>query len=236
MLVKATTVTGVELSDEEVVGRVLEGDAGLFELLIRRHNQRVYRTTRSILHDDADAEDAVQQTWVLAYTRLTQFAGAARFSTWLTSIAVNESLGRLRKQRRLRLVTTDDPVSLIERSAPEPPPGVDPERHTAMRELARVVGDALDELPRSQRVVFVLREAEGLSGAETASALGISETAVKVRLHRAKARLRATLDERVGEAARHAWPFAGERCDRTVTAVFARLGLTRAPRSPRGSR
>lgn len=229
MLLKATSVTGVELSDEEVVGRVLSGDVGLFELLIRRHNQRVYRTARSILHDDADAEDAVQQTWVLAYTKLAQFAGTARFSTWLTSIAVNEALGRLRKQRRLRLVTSDEPEALIEQAAPEPPPGVDPERHSAMRELARMVGDALDELPRSQRIVFVLREAEGLSGAETASALGISETAVKVRLHRAKVRLRATLDERVGDAARHTWPFAGERCDRTVAAVFARLGLQRLP-------
>lgn len=217
----------MELSDEEVVGRVVEGDAGLFDLLIRRHNQRVYRTTRSILHDDAEAEDAVQQTWVLAYTRLHQFAGASRFSTWLTSVAVNEALGRLRKQRRLRLVTTENPVLLLERAAPEPPYGTDPERHSAVRELARMMGEALDELPRSQRVVFVLREAEGLSGAETAHVLGISETAVKVRLHRAKARLRASLDEHVGDAARHAWPFAGERCDRTVAAVFARLGLHR---------
>ncbi len=226
-LKKAATLTGVELSDEEVVGRVLSGDAGLFELLIRRHNQRVYRTTRGILKADADAEDAVQQTWVLAYTRLAQFAGSARFSTWLTSIAVNESLGRLRKQRRLRVVTADEPA-FVDESPAEPVPGSDPERHTAMRELSQLVSAALDDLPRSQRVVFVLREAEGLSGAETADALGISETAVKVRLHRAKARLRESLDEQLGEAARHTWPFAGTRCDRTVAKVFARLGLTRA--------
>lgn len=211
---------------------MLAGDAGLFELLMRRHNQRLYRAVRGVLKDDADAEDAVQQAWVLAFTHLSQFRGSARFSTWLTRVALNEALGRLRKKRRaLRVV--DAPVGDVEERAPDLAPQSDPERQLAAQQLARVVEEALDELPRSQSVVFVLREAEGLSGKETAAALGISETAVKVRLHRAKARLRELLEAQLSEAARIAWHFAGDRCDRTVTVVFMRLGVARArPSTP----
>ena len=207
------------LSDEQVVAQVLDGQTALFEILMRRHNQRIYRAARAILRDDREAEDVMQQAYVNAYAHLRQFDRRAAFATWLTRICVNEALARAK--RRGRYDQVDDDV-LTEMPMATPPP--DPERQAMSRELAAYIESAIDALPDGSREVFVLREVEGLDTTETAHSLNISEDAVKTRLSRAKASLRRDLIERAGAAAPAAFPFGQSRCDRVVAAVLARIG------------
>lgn len=207
------------LSDAEVVRRVVTGDKASFEILMRRHNTRVWRAIRSVLRDDAEAEDAMQQAWLSAYLHLPQFQGGSAFSTWLTRIALNEGLARLRRRNPLALAA-ELPEDAMDSTLP---PVVDPERRAAGRQLAALLEEALDALPLNHRTVIMLREVQGLSTAEAADVLGVSEEVVKVRLHRAKGALREALYERTGEAAGEAFSFLAPRCDRMVAAVFARL-------------
>jgi RNA polymerase sigma-70 factor, ECF subfamily len=202
------------LADGDVVRRVLAGEPALFELLMRRYNQRVYRAVRSLLRDERDAEDAVQQAWLAAYAHLDQFAGASAFSTWLTRIAINEALARVRQRTRLEVV-----ADLPEEGVPDMH-AADPERRAGDRELGHILEEAVDVLPEIYRTVFVLREVEGLSTADTAACLGISEEVVKVRLHRARLALRDALFERAGAGAASVFAFLGARCDRMVAAVL----------------
>jgi len=224
------------LSDEEIVARVLAGDVDLFEVLMRRHNQRVFRAARAIVRDDAEAEDVMQEAYVRAYAQLGQFEGRAQWSTWVTRIAVNEALGRIR--RGGRFVHTDldrEQEAKVDRSdeawrnangaaAPFP---VGPEDQAAARELGGFLERAMDSLPDIYRTVFVLREVEEMSTAEAASALDISEELVKVRLHRARAALRQHMDQRVGSALRGVYDFHLTRCDRVVAAVMGRIAPRR---------
>jgi RNA polymerase sigma-70 factor (ECF subfamily) len=204
------------LSDEEVVARVLAGDTSLFEILMRRYNQRLFRVARGILADDAEAEDVMQEAYVRAFRELAGFRGEARFATWLTRIACHEALARAHKRRRL---------VPIEGSAPPEPraqaPG--PEREMENRELYALLQQAVEALPDPLRAVFCLREIEGLSTEQSADALGLTSENVWVRLHRAKRSLRQALDERIGREVRRLYLFDGPRCDRVVEAVFARL-------------
>jgi RNA polymerase sigma-70 factor, ECF subfamily len=210
------------LTDEEIVERVIAGDTALFEVLMRRNNRRIYRVARAIVKDEREAEDVMQQAYVSAYVHLDQFAGAATFATWLSRIAANEALARVR--RRALSVEIDESVERSEERMKEmASPESNPERQAASRELGQVLESSIDGLPDEHRAVFVLREVEGLSTAETASCLGISEDLVKVRLHRAKARLRERIFARVGRAASEAFEFAAPRCDRVVVAVFERI-------------
>jgi RNA polymerase sigma-70 factor (ECF subfamily) len=202
------------LDDEKVVERVLAGDKAWFEVLLRRHNQRLFRVARAIVKSDAEAEDVVQQAWLSAYSHLQQFESAARFSTWLTRIAINEALGRAARGARRGEVELEETEPMTSRT---------PEVEVARREEARLLEAAVDDLPESYRIVFMLREVQELSVAETAESLGISEENVKVRLHRARASLREGLIARMESAARQAFPFLGARCDRIVAAVMARL-------------
>lgn len=208
--------TAPELSDERVAERVLAGEPELFELLMRRYNQRLFRVARSVVATDAEAEDVMQETYVRAFTHLGQFDGRAKLGTWLTRIALYEALARKRKGSRF--------VPL----GPEPM-GVEadregnPEQQAARRQLGAVLETALGELPAAARLVFVLREVEGLTTAETAECLGVSEEAAKVRLHRAKARLRASVTRQLGAANRELFAFFAPRCDRLVAAVLSRL-------------
>ena len=208
-----------ELSDEEVARRVVEGDAESFEILIRRHNQRVYRVARSILLDDALAEDLAQEAWVRVYERLRQFAGEARFSTWLTKIVVHEAWARSRRSDRFRPITDEMAETLEDFMTAEP----DPEARTLGGEMREYLESAMDALPERYRLVLVLRDVEELSTSETAEALGVNENVVKTRLHRARAMLRRDLTARVGPGIRTSFPFAGERCDHMVAAVMDRL-------------
>jgi RNA polymerase sigma-70 factor, ECF subfamily len=203
------------LSDEDIVQRILGGETTLFELLMRRYNQRLFRITRAIVGDEGEAEDVTQDAYVRAFEHLEQFAGRSRFSTWLTRIAVHEASARLRRRGR----QTD-----IEDSMPTfASPAAGPEQRAADNELGRAIEAAVDALPEVYRTVFMLREVEGLSTAETAACLDINGETVKTRLHRARALLRNHITARIGAAARDAFRFAGARCDRTVAAVMARV-------------
>jgi RNA polymerase sigma-70 factor, ECF subfamily len=208
------------LSDEDVVERVRRGDTAVFEILMRRYNQRLFRAARAILRDDADAEDAVQQAYLAAYAHLDQFAGTARFSTWLTRIAIREALGKLRTRKRRGEVELDVEA---EETMMKDEPESSPEKYAERRELSAVLEGAVDELPEIYRVVFMLREVEQLSTSETADALELSEEAVKVRLHRARAMLRDGLFARVDRSLQGTFPFLGPRCDRIVAAVMGKL-------------
>lgn len=213
-----------ELSDDDVVRRVVDGEVGLFEVLMRRHNQRVYRVARSVLADDTLAEDLTQEAWVRVYEHLGQFAGEARFSTWLTKIVLHEAWARSRQAGRFRPIT-DEMTDASEDFMSAAP---DPEARTLTTEMRGYFESSMEALPEAYRVVLFLRDVEELSTAETADTLGLTENAVKIRLHRARAMVRRDLTARVGTRVRAAFPFLGERCDGVVHAVMARLG-TRLP-------
>ncbi len=213
-----TAAAPTALTDEQVVERVLAGDISLFEILMRRYNQRLFRVARGILADDAEAEDVMQEAYVRAFRELASFRGEARFSTWLTRIACHEALARARKRRRLVSITGGEP--------PDPPsktPG--PERELENRELQTVLREAVEVLPNPLRSVFCLREIEGLSTEQTADLLGLTAENVRVRLHRGKRSLRQMLDRKIGREVRRLYLFDGPRCDRVVEGVFARLLL-----------
>jgi RNA polymerase sigma-70 factor, ECF subfamily len=206
------------LTDDEIVHQVSSGDVQMFEVLMRRYNQRLYRAARAILQDDAEAEDAVQQAYLNAYRHLHQFEGRAQFSTWLTRIAVYEALAR---RRRVRGNPTSSEYGLAETAAS---PSPDPERQAYGKELSVLLESAVAGLPDGHRSVFMLREVDGLSTAETARHLCISEATVKTRLHRAKGLLQRKLH---AVTPAEAFSFDGARCDRLVVGVMRRLADTR---------
>lgn len=205
--------------DAVVIAQILDGDRDRFSILMRRHNRRLFRVARAILGNDAEAQDVVQQSYVNAYAHLGQFAASAAFSTWLTRIAINEALARLRCAMRTRGFSPDAPG--LEWCAASLPPT--PEDDVSRRELALLLEAAIDRLPRPCRIALVLREMEGLSTGEIAVCLGISEEAVRTRLHRTRALLREELAERIGTEAEEVFPFGGARCDAIVGRVLAAL-------------
>ena len=209
-----------QLTDEEVVGQVLAGQTALFEVLMRRHNERVYRAVRAILRDEREAEDVMQQAYVSAYFHLRQFNGHARFSTWLTRIAINEALARIRRSRRYEPLDEDPPHAEAFMTSDA---DLDPERRAASGELRALLESAIDGLADGSREVFVLRQVEGMSTAEVADVLGVSEDVVKTRLSRGRAFLRQQLMERTGATAPDAFRFHRPRCDRVVARVMSRL-------------
>lgn len=214
------------LSDEEIVDRVRGGDTGLYEILVRRHNRRLYRVARAILGGDADAEDVMQDAYVRAFERLGQFRGEARFATWLTRIAINEA--RLRLRRRRPLVEIDamdddgnEPLRAVPAELRSRSRGADHEAFS--RQLAALLDEAIEALPLIYRSVFVLRQVEGLSVAETAACLEVGEDVVRTRLHRARALLRDALFERTGASCPDAFQFHLDRCSRVVAGVLGRI-------------
>lgn len=214
------------LSDEEVVARVRDGDVALYEVLMRRYNQRLYRAVRAILRDENEIEDILQDAYLAAYRSLTEFEGRSRFSTWLVRIAVNKALDRRRQRSRVVALVPERTAEMAQdgaasTSANHPD---DPERRSARRELARLLEIAIDGLPETFRGVFVLREVEGMSTEETAESLGLELNTVKTRLYRARALLRERLVCEVDAAALQSFPFGAQRCDRLVDAVLARIG------------
>jgi len=217
------------LSDEEIVRRVRAGDGALFEILMRRHNQRVYRAARAVVKDEAEAEDVMQQAYINAFTHLHQFEERSRFSTWLTRIALNEAFARRQKMRLADAMTQDvdgDRGAVMETMrSPQP----DPERQAYTQELHRVLEDAVDSLPEGYRTVFMLRDVQGLSTSETGEGLGIGDEAVKTRLHRARAMIRRAVSALIGETAAAAFEFQAPRCDRVVAFVLARIAGAATP-------
>src|SRR6185436_13925754 len=228
------------LSDTDIVRRVRAGDSALFEVLMRRHNQRVYRAARAVIRDEADVEDVMQQAYINAYTHLGQFEERAQFSTWLTRIVLHEAFNRRRKTQRSESRGATE--SQLDEGGGDymdrfESPAADPERQAYAQELTRVLETAVDSLPETYRTVFMLRDIEGLSTSETGEGLGIGAEAVKTRLHRARAMIRRAVTAQIGEVAAGSFQFHAPRCDRVVNAVLARIGeLQRAQQPASGSR
>jgi RNA polymerase sigma-70 factor, ECF subfamily len=209
------------LSDEEVVVRVLAGETAMFEIVMRRHNQRLYRVARAILRNDSEAEDVMQDAYVRAYEHLDQFAGRAKFSTWLTRIAVHEVLARQRRSKRYEELgpTSEREGDPMDRFASLTP---NPEQQMSNSGLRRLLEQAVEKLPDAYRAVFMLRDVEDMSTTDAAYALEITEENVKVRLHRARALLRKSLFAVAGTESREAFNFNAVRCGRVVKNVFER--------------
>ena len=208
------------LSDAALVALLKRGERAAFGIVIQRHNQRLFRAARSIMRDDAEAEDVVQETYVRAFANLSGFRGDAQLSTWLTRIALNEALDRIRRRRpQVELYVVDDERATLK------PTADDPERGAARAEIRRLVENAVDALPESFRTVFILRDIEELTTEETAAYLGLKPETVKTRLHRARRLLRAGLEDVLAAALSDAFPFAGARCARMTEVVLARLGF-----------
>lgn len=203
-------------SDAEIIALVVAGATDRFEVLLRRYNQRLFRVARSILHDDAEAEDAVQQAYLAAFTALTQLSDRQRFAAWMTRITVREALRR--RGRPLRLATVEDIDADTDRV--REPRAKGPEERAASRELRDALEAAIDSLPDGYRTVLVMRDVQELSTRETAEALEVSEESVRVRLHRARRALKLLLEERCDVALADVFAFAGRRCERISAAVM----------------
>jgi RNA polymerase sigma-70 factor (ECF subfamily) len=215
------------LDDAALVGRIRAGDSAAFELLMRRHNRRLYRAARSLLRDAAEAEDAVQEAYLSAYRSLGGFRGDASMATWLTRIVVNECMGRLRRAARRdnilpmsarRDVTLQETDHMAEASPPADEET--PDRSLVRAEMRALLERRIDELPQDLRAVFVMRSVEELSVEETADCLGIPEATVRTRHFRARSLLRESVAQDLDIAERDVFDFDGERCDRIVARVM----------------
>jgi RNA polymerase sigma-70 factor, ECF subfamily len=212
-------------NDTEQIQRALSGDADALRAIVRTHNRRLYRIARSILGNNADAEDAVQEAYVSAFTSLASYRGEGTLKSWLSRIVVNESLRRMRQRHSsIDLATLEQQrgeAQIIQ--FPHTTPQDDPERTMAQRHL---VEQATDNLPEAFRLVFVTRVIEGMSIEETSELLGIKPETVKTRLHRARQLVRDQLEKEIGPVLTDAFPFAGKRCERVTEAVMKRLGFS----------
>ena len=210
------------LSDEAVIARILSGEAWCFEILMRRHNRRVFRATRAILKRDDEAEDVMQEAYVRAYEHLANFRAEASFATWITRIAIHEALARKRKEQRFApLELAPKEPTLMPLESPR-----SPEQEVNDQQLRAVLERAIDALPDEFRAVFVLRAVEQMTGAEAALCLDIPEETVKTRLHRARLRLQEVVVHALDENATRAYEFHLSRCDRVVHGVLKRLGVS----------
>jgi RNA polymerase sigma-70 factor (ECF subfamily) len=204
-------------NDDDVVAMVLGGDRESFAILVRRHNQTLFRACRAVLHDDGEAEDAVQTAWINIYRALATFRGEARFRTWATRIAVHEASAARRKQQ------TRAAISI---APARPNAHADPEHEAISEELGRVLEREITSLPETLRSVVVLRDVIELDTSETATCLGLTDDAVRVRLHRGRTELARRLADRAPElrgSISNVWRFAGERCARTLRAVMTAI-------------
>ena len=214
-------------NDVELVQRIARRDHAAFEALMRRHNSQLFRVARTILKDDGEAEDAVQDAYIDAYRHAATFKGGAQVRTWLTRIVINQALMRLRKQRRERVVVpfTGDAerqeVDVVDERMESPSSAA------SRAELRRILERRIDDLPLNFRTVFVMREVDEMTTAEIAECLSIPEATVRTRVFRARALLRESLarDMDAAAATLHAFEFAGDRCDRIVAASLERARL-----------
>jgi RNA polymerase sigma-70 factor (ECF subfamily) len=212
--------------DVELARRIAQRDQRAFESLMRQHNRMLYRLARSILRNEADAEDAVQEAYLAAYRNITAFRGGAKLSTWLARIVINEAYGRLRKQKRMGLVvpfaTHDTGEHRVEESTMADTITEPPERAAMRGEFRRLLESKIDALPAQFRTVFILRDVEEMSVAEAAECLDVPPATVRTRAFRARALLREALARDIDLATVDAFEFAGDRCDRIVAQVLAR--------------
>mgnify|MGYP001189139138 CR=1 FL=1 len=215
-----------QMPDAELVARVLRGEQMAFQTVMERHNQRLYRTARGIVGDDVEAEDVVQEAWMLAFGAITSFRGEAALLTWLIRIVINEARGRLRKRRpqaELSDVETAQQSRTLILGFPGGQKVDDPEANTARTEARILVERAVDRLPESFRLVFLLRDVQECSIAETAAILDIRPETIKTRLFRARKMLRDDLNTALADALHGSFPFLGRRCERLTGSVMRRL-------------
>ncbi len=216
----------MSVSDQDLVARILRKEESAARALMQRYNRRLYRVARSVVRDDSEAEDVLQEAYLKAFASLGSFRSDSSLSTWLIRIVINEGLQRLRRR-------TDVPASDIEENVergggevipfPAARAAIDPERAIAQRQLCQLVERAIDRLPCDFRIVLVARVVEGLSVEETAAAFGLQAETVKTRLHRARRLLKEALAEHLGPQFAELFPFADKRCERITVAVIARL-------------
>ena len=212
-------------AEAEIIRQAVRKDEAAIRAIIQQHNRRLYRVARSIVRDDADAEDVLQEAYLHAFSALAEFRGEAALSTWLTRIVVNEALQRLRRPREA-VAPTEEKRTPGAQVIPFPTSAQqsdDPERAMAQREICQLVEHAIDELPQEFRTVLVARVIEGMSVEETADALALRPETVKTRLHRARRLLKAALAEHMGPLFSDVFPFDGKRCARVADAVVRRL-------------
>jgi RNA polymerase sigma-70 factor (ECF subfamily) len=230
MQTAAVAVELDDLDDARLVALARQRHAGAFRLIMQRHNRRLFRVARSVLADDSEAEDVVQEAYLRAFTHLGEFRGEARLSTWLTRIALNEALGRLRRRRHVVDITSIDTINdqgearviVLPTSRQES----DPEAAAARTEVRRLLERAVDQLPDAFRAVFVMRDIEEMNIEETAAHLNLRPETVKTRLHRARRLLRQALNDTLASAVVEAFPFGGHSCARLTEVVLERLGIS----------
>jgi RNA polymerase sigma-70 factor, ECF subfamily len=222
----APQITPSGTGEAELVARARARDETAIRQIMQMNNRRLYRMARGILRNDGEAEDVVQETYVRAFTHLDSFRGDSSLATWLARIAMNEALGRLRRQRPNVEWTTLPPGTLEAQIIQFPLSATsDPEKTMAQREIQQVVEHAIDDLPEAFRIVFITRVIEGMNVEETAEILGLKPETVKTRLHRARTMLRDNVEKKIGPVVMEAFPFAGKRCERLTDAVLKRLGI-----------
>jgi RNA polymerase sigma-70 factor (ECF subfamily) len=204
-------------SDSELVTRARAGETGAFEALMRRHNPRVYRIVRSVVRNEAEVEDVMQDAYVNAFTHLSSLQTSLSFSTWMRKIAFHEALRRIRRAKGSPFSEVD--MELVDPVSSQPTP----EAAAGSTQLKAALELAIDALPDGFREVFMLRAVEGCSVAETAEVLGLHEETVKTRQFRARARLQETLAAWTDRGAPESFAFHAQRCDRVVAAVLKRL-------------
>lgn len=215
------------LSDVDLVSLAKTSDESAIRALVQRHNRRLFRTARAVIRNDAEAEDVVQAAYVKAFTNLAAFRGEAELSTWLTRIALNEALGRVRARKNttgleeIDMQTTSPGGQLMQ--FPSSLPAADPETELSRSQARHLLENAVDELPDDFRAVFVLRDVEGMSTEETASYLGIRPETAKTRLHRARRLMRQSIEKRLSGAFSALFPFDGARCAFMADRVIAAL-------------
>lgn len=212
--------------ESQLLALLRQGQARAYEQLMRRYNRLLFRTARGIVDDDAEAQDAVQETYLRAFLALDSFRGDSTLATWLVRIAINQALGQRRKLGRL--VPWDEEPGAEESDMPERAPGdsvppATPEDEAARGQLRRRLEAAIDLLPPIYRCVFLLRAVQGLGVEDTAEALQVSQDVVKTRYLRARALLRTHLGGEAGDALQLVHDFLGQRCDDTVRQVLAKL-------------
>jgi RNA polymerase sigma-70 factor (ECF subfamily) len=218
--------TSTQMAEAELIRLAQCNDQAAIRSIVQQHNRRLYRVARSILRNDTEAEDALQNAYLRAFSALAAFRGESSLATWLTRIVANEALQVRRRQARSS-AAGEDPLPHGADIIPFPTaerPSDDPERTMAQREICRLVERAIDELPLEFRTVLVARVIEGMSIDETAESLGIKPETVKTRLHRARLLLKDAIAEHTGPLLSDVFPFDGERCERVTAAVLAKLG------------
>lgn len=216
-------------SEAELIGRAVRKDEAAVRAILQANNRRLYRVARSIVRDDGEAEDVLQEAYLRAFSALAEFRGESSLATWLTRIVFNEALQRRRRRTEIPAAQVDPPSVPAAQVIPFPLSGhqpADPERAMAQREICQLLERAIDQLPDEFRTVLVARVIEDMSIEETAHLLELRPETVKTRLHRARRLLKAALADHIGPLFSDVFPFGGKRCERMTDAVVRRLNLS----------